>query len=276
MSTKNFWVAVSNSFRTSGTCRMLRLQYGWLGEIFALAAILCASRSDTDGFLMVSPTKPYSPLLFAQMEELPTENAQAIFDMMEDLEFLQRDSAGRYYLTDWDVYNRPRKDRENNARYQKEYRARQHKVTVTEPSDELPAETLGSKKSKKVSPIVSDEAIRLANLLASRILEHTPDFLPLANGNRDKTVAAYAADFDKVLRIDKRNAAEVERVIAFATGDRTPGNNGFCWAKIILSAANLRKKYESLRAQMGKTGSPSLSGAAINTNPAAMARNMGI
>lgn len=91
------------------------------------------------------------------------------------------------------------------------------------------------------------ESLRLATLFLGEILKNKPDF-------RKPNLGAWARDFDYMLRIDKRDAGTVERVIRWAQSDHGDGMGKWKgWAAVILSAGKLRDKFDQLEIKMNET-----------------------
>lgn len=104
------------------------------------------------------------------------------------------------------------------------------------------------KESKVKRNISSDtEAVRLADLLFSSILKNQPEskLHALNNGGKEKTVGAWSLDIERLMRIDKRPAERIEKVIAWAAADSF-------WKGNILSGLKLREKWDTLVAQMSR------------------------
>ncbi len=91
-----------------------------------------------------------------------------------------------------------------------------------------------------ISSKVSDEALRLAQLLLDSIRECNPDFKPSFD---QKDLDRWACDIDLMMRIDKRSPDQIREVIAWVKGD------SFWWMN-IQSGEKLRKKFDRLVAQM--------------------------
>jgi len=90
-------------------------------------------------------------------------------------------------------------------------------------------------------------AIELAELLLTEHRKEIPDYL---SGKSDReimeTIKRWAADIDKLIRIDKKAPENIRQVILWA---KTPGN---FWFHNIESGAKLRKQYERLWGQMNE------------------------
>ena len=95
----------------------------------------------------------------------------------------------------------------------------------------------------KPKKLVSDEAIRLSNLLADKIIKNNPQNRSVGNGKRDGTVQTWAADIDKIIRIDKQTPAVIEKVIRWSQSDDF-------WSGVIESGGSLRRNWDKLTAQM--------------------------
>jgi hypothetical protein len=84
-----------------------------------------------------------------------------------------------------------------------------------------------------------DPAMTLARRLSGRILAHKPDArVPRATAQLQK----WAADVDRMLRLDKRAPPQIEAVIDWCQAEPF-------WAGVILSAASLREKLDRLQMQ---------------------------
>ena len=146
------------------------------------------------------------------------------------------------------------KDRRDNALRQATYREK-HKSNgdsngIVTPSSasaialELSKDSSCSTSGDVRTP-VSDDAIRLARRLLNRII------LWKSNYSRPSPAAfaKWQIDLDRMLRLDKRTVQEVEAVIDWATTDDF-------WQPNILSAAKLRKQFDTLQAQMARKDKP--------------------
>lgn len=91
---------------------------------------------------------------------------------------------------------------------------------------------------KKVSPLFSEDSIefKCANGFFRILQAENPKMRP-------PNLQHWAADFDKMLRIDKRTTEEMKEMIRFARGDPF-------WQKNILSPEKLRKHWDTLFHQM--------------------------
>jgi hypothetical protein len=116
--------------------------------------------------------------------------------------------------------------------------APQGRSYVTELTTETTTETTSN---------ASTPAARLANLLADEIA---------ANGSRRPSVTrAWVTVIDRMMRIDGRTEAEVEAAIRWAQSDDF-------WTANILSPEKLRKHYDRMRLQAGRSRSRPLAGVA--------------
>ena len=87
------------------------------------------------------------------------------------------------------------------------------------------------------------DSLRLSGLMAEMIKKHTPDFKSLKNGSSEKTIKRWAKDIDLMIRIDKRNPEEIEKIIIFTHTDSF-------WFKNVLSGSKLREQYDQLGMNM--------------------------
>lgn len=93
--------------------------------------------------------------------------------------------------------------------------------------------------------LVSDTAKRLAKLLADEMKKHDC-------GCRTNP-EAWAVDIDKMIRIDKYDPDEIERVITWVVTDHEDGPGWRGWAPNIRSGAKLRSHFDRLRVVSKKT-----------------------
>ena len=91
------------------------------------------------------------------------------------------------------------------------------------------------KKAPPPDPSPS-QAMRLAELLLSKILDHSPKF-------KHPNLEKWKKEMDLLLRIDKRSPEEIENVIRWAT------SNDF-WMSNVLSPSSLRKSFDRLVLQL--------------------------
>ena len=93
-------------------------------------------------------------------------------------------------------------------------------------------------KLVKVKRVPTQQASQLAELLLISIRQTSPN-------QSDKSLETWAADIDKMLRIDKADFETVERVIRYLPFDDF-------WNTNILSGGKLRKQFDKLLANMSK------------------------
>lgn len=103
----------------------------------------------------------------------------------------------------------------------------------------------GEAKPKRVKPEYQEgtEPMALARHLLRNIRELMPDY-------KEPNIQAWAYEMDLMIRADKRPAGDIHDIIEFVKADDF-------WRAVILSAGNLRKKYDQLKMKMqrGKYGS---------------------
>lgn len=90
-------------------------------------------------------------------------------------------------------------------------------------------------KDKEILVAESD-AYRLSILLLNKILEHFPQI-------RKPNLHKWEMQMDQLIKIDKRNAEEIEQVIMYAQADSF-------WRTNILSPRKLRQQFDMLNAKM--------------------------
>jgi len=93
-----------------------------------------------------------------------------------------------------------------------------------------------SSSSKKE---IASEILRLSDLLAQGIFSNNPKNRSLNNGKYQETVEKWAADLDKLHRLDGQSIEDIRQVILSCQADPF-------WKKNILSGATLRKHWDRL------------------------------
>jgi len=127
-----------------------------------------------------------------------------------------------------------------------ETKTRQSRGTIKEPrASNLEPEP----KSKPLS----SEPCRLSELLGDLVFQNNPGNRSLSAEKREATLARWAQDIDRILRIDNRSPTEVERVILWSQQDTF-------WKANILSGAKLREKFDQLTARMSADKSTTCGG----------------
>jgi len=96
------------------------------------------------------------------------------------------------------------------------------------------------------------DAFELSELLLTTHRKEIPDYL--SGKDDEKTIGMWAADIEKLIRIDKKQPETIRRVVLWA---KTPG----CfWFPNIQSGKKLREKYETLYGQMTRQNKTASSG----------------
>jgi hypothetical protein len=75
------------------------------------------------------------------------------------------------------------------------------------------------------------------------ILNNFPNNRTVSNESRDGSIQNWAADIDRLIRIDGQSPEEVEQVIEWCQSDSF-------WKANILSGSTLRKQWDTLTAKM--------------------------
>jgi phage replication O-like protein O len=121
------------------------------------------------------------------------------------------------------------------------------------PSDRKPLVDKGQrfpKESKEKTHVRFPEnsvPLKLANLLLMEVRKNKPNL-------KEPNLQRWARDIDLLLRRDKRSEEEVERVIRWACADHEDGTGKWKgWATVILSAGNLRDKFDRIELKMEAT-----------------------
>jgi hypothetical protein len=97
--------------------------------------------------------------------------------------------------------------------------------------------------SKSSLQEISEGAFKLSQLLLQRIRERHPGFKPRFSDNDFKR---WAIEIEKMLRLDKRELQNIEKVILWCQMD------GNFWQNNILSTGKLREKFDRLWMEMNK------------------------
>ncbi len=113
------------------------------------------------------------------------------------------------------------------------------------------------KKGKKVTqpkrapersaPAVSPEAVKLAALLVEKIQVNNQHHRYLVPEKRERTMADWAIDIDKLLRLDRQDYETVGKVIIWCQKHKF-------WKMNIQSGRTLREKWDRLYLQMKEAG----------------------
>jgi len=117
-------------------------------------------------------------------------------------------------------------------RFRERFMKRPETVTETPSETDTDSET----DSETEKSVASDDARRLADLLASLIRGRLPK--ARVPGALDR----WAADIDKIARVNGHTWPEIERVMRWSQADSF-------WQSNILSGAKLRKQFDTLDAQ---------------------------
>lgn len=129
-----------------------------------------------------------------------------------------------------------------------------HQTTKRRPSNDQETTTNedlrreeGKKERRRSASRVSEDALRLAQLLHELIAKRSPQ-LTIAKhteSERAKECQRWAIDIDKLHRIDGVSLEHIERVIRWCQADSF-------WHANILSGRSLRAKYNTLEAQRAR------------------------
>jgi len=98
-----------------------------------------------------------------------------------------------------------------------------------------------SNKSKNKIFDDHDIPYLLSQTLIDQIKRNLPNSKDVQNGNREKTIQRWAADIDKMIRLDNRPVCDIWNMIIWCQYDDF-------WFKNILSGSKLRKQYDKLAA----------------------------
>lgn len=127
-------------------------------------------------------------------------------------------------------------------------------LTTSRPPATHQQPTTNKNVINKYSYVEGSEPLRLASLLLEEIRKNKPDF-------KEPNLQAWATDIDLMLRIDKRSAEAVERVIRWAQADHGDGTGRWKgWAANILSPGKLREKFDELEMKMQGKPKPQVRG----------------
>jgi len=102
----------------------------------------------------------------------------------------------------------------------------------------------GTQKKKEIiqKKLKESPAYILSELLLNKIKENNPEY-------KNPNLSTWSTHIDKMIRIDKRKPDKIEEVIEWCQQDNF-------WYKNILSTEKLRKQYDQLVMNMGKTSKP--------------------
>jgi vacuolar-type H+-ATPase subunit I/STV1 len=162
---------------------------------------------------------------------ISVRNIRTALERFEKLEFLTNKSTkqGRLItILNWHLY-------------QVELLKTTNKTTVDRQTTDKDLTTNKNDKNDKNDKkyIYSSEHIRLAEKLKGSILSNNP------NAKTPEDLSKWAADFEKMMRIDKRTEQQIETVMEFSQKDQF-------WKSNILSAGKLREQFDKLWLQKDK------------------------
>jgi hypothetical protein len=147
----------------------------------------------------------------------------------ESLIFLYEVSGKKYLqISKWEEHQQIRAKRSKHPAPEKGQVLEGAYITYDQP----PRKKTPKKKTKP-TPEPDSIEMKLAGELKRRILENNP------KARAPKDLTAWAIEIERMMRIDERTAEEVAAMIEFSQKDEF-------WHRVILSAANLRSKYDQL------------------------------
>jgi hypothetical protein len=128
---------------------------------------------------------------------------------------------------------------------------------IVDPKDSSTKKNSSTKMTKMYSS--DSEPYRLAVLLRKEHLAIDPQYLP-AGATTERVLQGWAREIDKLLRINKRDAKEVARVIHWIKRDYHPRgdpplSSWHGWATVIMSGDKLREKYDTILPKIKNNGS---------------------
>ena len=200
---------------------------------------------------------PDDPDLISKLLEITPERWFALREeIVQNAHALKKSQSGRLFST------RLRKEKDKTDNYRKSQSEkgkwkRNRGLTGVEPgfNPPTPTPTPEEEKEKRVpsktqepcpKPSAPDDAIRLASLLFDLISNNNPKAKPKTPAD----LGRWAADLDKIHRLDNQAWTDIETVLRWSQDD------GF-WSKNILSGATLRKQWDKLSAKVfGGTNGP--------------------
>jgi hypothetical protein len=121
-------------------------------------------------------------------------------------------------------------------------------IDIVEPYLDPPVEPpkVGVRRPKGAPPL--HEAQRLAEVLRDAIATHSPEYVE--SKVSEKTLKSWSVVIDRMLRLDKSEAGQIEAVIRFAhINDKTE-----FWRSNLMSGVSLRKQFHRLLVQCRKKG----------------------
>lgn len=177
------------------------------------------------------------------VEKVPnTKTIKAVLDWLEAREMVTVESNGKGTLisvVNWHTYNYFAGEKVT---------AESNSVRITDGTRSgYKGECNRRNKNIKTS---SPESLRLSGILADLILQNNPENTRLNNGKLKDTVARWANDIDRLIRLDGQDVQEIEQVIRWCQSDEF-------WKSNVLSGSKLREKWDqlSLKAKsMGASG----------------------
>ncbi|NCC61606.1 MAG: phage replisome organizer [Verrucomicrobiae bacterium] len=260
-SQKYYYIKLKDNYFDQDNIKVLESMKN--GHTYSLIIIkLYLKSAKTDGKLMMTPTIPYHPnkvdILASVIGHDPAHVREAIKAGLE-LELITIVDGREIWMTDIQNFigqSSTEADRKRSYRLQLEERGQMSGQMSAKCPDKSPPEIRDRDRDKSLdkesgnsaeSPAVEQppsETKQLAQDLADLLLTlHTKED-PKYNPNTSR----WAGDIEKLIRLDERDAEEVERVIRWC---KTPGN---FWFPNIMSGKKLREKFSMLLLQMQRDG----------------------
>lgn len=175
-------------------------------------------------------------------KDISIQNVRSAIVRFEKLEFLTNESTktGRLItVLNWGLYQGDM--RKGNKEPNKEVTKSQQRGNKEVTTNNNDNNDNNDKECNNISSLNSDE-YRLASYLFKYIKKN--------NSNaKEPNLDSWSKEFDKILRIDKRDLEEVKKVIAWCQQDSF-------WLVNILSPKKLREKYDQLALKMKTEGKP--------------------
>jgi hypothetical protein len=152
---------------------------------------------------------------------------------LANLDFLTIKPTNKYSIitiVNWDTYQNSDQPTDQQS---------DQVATSKRPASDHKQEVKEVKKEKKKRKDPPPEALRLSGILSELVLINNPENRELQNGKREASEKRWAADIDKMQRIDGRTWENIEKCIRWSQCDDF-------WRANILSGSTLRKQYDKM------------------------------
>jgi predicted phage replisome organizer len=224
-----------------------------------------AGKNNSNGFIFLAENIPYADETLSTIFNRPLNTVRLALQVFKQFKMIEFDENGYLQLTNWGKHQNL--EGLDKIREQTRMRVAKHReikkllppakdnATVTLRNaielDKNKKEIKNKNKDIKTlsSKVFADDSLEaiLAIQLKYAILKNNP------NAKTPDNIDKWAAEIDKMLRLDKREFQDIQKVIEFCQSDTF-------WMANVLSTKTLRAKFDTLflQSKNGRSGKPKI------------------